>query len=314
MNYLTTGNALRVLHKVNPELTLVSISPARAAFTNVVRVLECHSSSGNTLRLVVKLLTDDPNNAVRRASAEFHGLRLARAHGIPAPEPLYLDVTGELLGVPGLLTRMVDGHQIVAPENITEWAEMIADVLLKIHAIRPNADDRVHLYSGNEQGLYFLDGDKREKIASHPLSDRIYDAVSELRPGIERSLAVFIHMDYWPGNLLWRDGRISAVLDWDSAAYGDPALDVANFRMEMYLRGIKLAADIFLNRYEAKSGSRVHNLGFWELACAVRPLPDPAKWTPASREMGNAEATGDRANTDYYEFVENAIRRGYEGM
>jgi aminoglycoside phosphotransferase (APT) family kinase protein len=314
LNYLTTRCALRVLHMVNPELRLASISPARAAFTNVVRILECHTSSGGTLRLVVKLLTDDPEDAARRASAEFYGLKLARAHGIQAPEPLYLDVTGELLGVPGLLTRMVDGDQIVAPENITEWAETIADVLVKIHAVRPNEDDRVHLYSGNEQGLYFLNKDKQAQIAGHPLSDRIYEAVSELRPGIELFSSAFVHMDYWPGNLLWRDGRISAVLDWDSAAYGDPALDVANFRMEMYLRGIKLAADIFLNHYEAKSGSRVRNLGFWELACAARPLPVPANWTPASRDMGNAGATEERARTDYYEFVETAIRKGYEGM
>ena len=123
---------------------------------------------------------------------------------------------------------------------------------------------------------------------------------------------MFLHMDYWPGNVLWLDGRMSAVLDWDAAAYGDPALDVGYFRMNMYLRGIKEAADIFLEHYEAARGPVV-NLGFWELACAARALPDPAAWIPASREMGDLGATDDRADTDYYEFVEGALRRAREG-
>ncbi len=108
-------------------------------------------------------------------------------------------------------------------------------------------------------------------------------------------------MDYWPGNVLWVDSRVSAVLDWDAAGYGDPALDVGYFRMNMYLRGIKAAADVFLEHYEAARGPVV-NLGFWELASAARPLPDPSAWIPESREMGDVGAMDDRAETDYYEF------------
>ena len=68
--------------------------------------------------------------------------------------------------------------------------------------------------------------------------------------------SAFLHMDYWPGNILWHKGQISALVDWDAASYGDPALDVAYFRMNMYIRGIKEAADMFLDQYEAESGTR----------------------------------------------------------
>ena len=311
---ITTQHAQHILRTVSSELTLVSISPVRGAFTNEVRVLECRTPSGNTLRLVVKLLTDDPEDAARRASADFYGLQVARAHGIPAPEPVYLDDTGEVLGVPGIVTCMVEGRQIAAPDNVEEWARSLADILLQIHDVRPNEYERKHLYAGNELGLYFLTGDWPNKMAGHPLSDTIYDTARDLRSGIERLPAVFVHMDYWPGNVLWYEGRISAVLDWDAAGYGDPALDVAYFRMNMCLRGIKAAADIFLDRYEAESGARVRNLGFWELACAARPLPNPAFWIPASREMGDTGATDDRADTDYFEFVSIAIRKAHDGI
>ena len=81
----------------------------------------------------------------------------------------------------------------------------------------------------------------------------------------------------------------------------------------MYLRGIKPVADIFLKRYEEESGAAVRNLGFWELACAARPLPNPAHWIPASREMGDAGSTDERADTHYYEFVAEARQRAYDG-
>ena len=307
---LESSRAQRVLDTVAPGSRLLSITPAAAAFTNAVDLLEVESPEGQRSRLVVKRMTDAPDP--ERATADFHGLRIARRHGIPAPEPLLLDATGEVLGTPGIVTRFVRGRQIANPEDPVKWAKDLADLLLRIHEVSTDADERPDIYDGNELGLYFLTGDWPEKMSGHPLSDTIYSAIRELRSGIRRIPPVFLHMDYWPGNVLWLDGRVSAVLDWDAAAYGDPALDVGYFRMNMYLRGIKEAADVFLEHCEAARGP-VTNLGFWELACAARPLPDPAAWIPASREMGDLSATDDRAETDYYEFVDRALRRARAG-
>lgn len=75
-----------------------------------------------------------------------------------------------------------------------------------------------------------------------------------------------------------------------------------------------MAADVFLQSYEDGSGAPVRNLGFWELAAAARPLPNPALWLGASREMGDATVTDERAKSDYYEFVAAARRRAYGGL
>ena len=37
---------------------------------------------------------------------------------------------------------------------------------------------------------------------------------------------VWIHGDVMPGNLLVRDGRLSAVIDWEAFGTGDPATDL----------------------------------------------------------------------------------------
>ena len=75
----------------------------------------------------------------------------------------------------------------------------------------------------------------------------------------------------------------------------------------MHLRGIKEAADHFLQYYQAESGT-VHNLAFWELAATARPLPDPVAWIPASRRHVQLNRTDCPADTDYVEFVTHAIQ------
>lgn len=124
---------------------------------------------------------------------------------------------------------------------------------------------------------------------------------------------VLVHLDYWHGNILWHRGRISAVVDWDFAGYGDPAIDVAYFRMNMYLRGIKEAADVFLRAYEEGAGKVVKNLGSRELAAAAQPLPDPMLWIPLDSEMGGKTNTDELANAEFEEFVMGALQRAYAG-
>ena len=265
------------------------------------------------MRLVVKFLVDKPDYAARCARAQFHALGLARAHSVPAPEPVFLDETGEVLGVPGVVMRFVEGRLVASPGDPVKWAEDQAQMLLRIHDIEPGDSSRAELFDGNHETLFFLRGNRPRISGGHPLSAEIFQAVQDLQPAVVEVPSRLVHLDYWHGNVLWHEGRISAVVDWDFGGYGDPAIDVAYFRMNMYLRGIKEAADIFLRSYEAGSGTAVQNLGFRELAAAVQPLPDSVLWIPASREMGDPGATDDRATTDYPEFVSQALRRAYDG-
>lgn len=311
MNELTTQHAQRIVSTVFPGHRLLSLTPAAAAaFTNSVHILRCVSPAGNEVCLAVKRMSDDPDP--ERATADLHGLRIARKHGIPAPEPLYLDETGELLGIPGIVSGFIEGEQVTHPEDVRSWSVDIARMLLRVHDIRPSSEERSHIYDGRWMGLYFLRDSWPETMAGHPLTIPIFEAVLELRAGLRRVRPAFLHMDYWPGNILWHRGQISGLVDWDASSYGDPALDVGYFRMNMYLRGIKEAADIFLDYYESESGP-VENLGFWELACAARPLPAPARWLLEFYETGDVSTIVKRAEADFDEFVASAIRKAYAG-
>lgn len=75
--------------------------------------------------------------------------------------------------------------------------------------------------------MYFLPEDQPEHKAGYPLSDVVYDRVRAFRSSVPPVATSLVHLDYWPGNVLWLDGKVTAIVDWDFASYGDPALDVA---------------------------------------------------------------------------------------
>ena len=305
ISVLDLSLAQNILETVAPGHRVRAVVPAKGAFTNAVHILDARSPSGRALRLVVKRMMESPDP--RRAIAEFHALRIARKHDLPAPEPLLLDASGETLGKPGVVTTFVEGEQIANPKDVVGWSNRLADLMLSIHDVNLSAEDKRHLYDGSTEGLYFLEDSWTETKSGHPLSESIYATIREGQHRVRAVAPAFLHMDFWPGNVLWLNGRISAVLDWDVAAWGDPAIDIGYFRMNMHLRGLKEAANHFLQHYQAESGT-VQNLAFWELAAAARPLPDPAAWIPASRRQGLLNRTNCPAETGYAEFVAHAIQ------
>ncbi len=117
MHELTMEHAQSIVQTVDPGSKLISVRPTLGSFTNDARILECRTRAGTLVRLVVKFLIDEPEEASRCAIAGFHALGLAQAHGVPVPEPIFLDEIGDVLGVPGIVTRFVEGRQAWNPRH-----------------------------------------------------------------------------------------------------------------------------------------------------------------------------------------------------
>ncbi len=66
----------------------------------------------------------------------------------------------------------------------------------------------------------------------------------------------FIHRDYHPGNVLWRWGRVSGIVDWPSASIGLVSVDVAHCRANLMGRFGLEVADRFRAIWEELAGSR----------------------------------------------------------
>ena len=80
------------------------------------------------------------------------------------------------------------------------------------------------------------------------------------------------------GNLLWNGYDVSAVVDWEEAGVGDPAIDVAYSLMALALEGLDEDAVARLTTYQDAAGRTLPELAYWKLAAAARPMLDLDEW------------------------------------
>jgi aminoglycoside phosphotransferase (APT) family kinase protein len=109
-----------------------------------------------------------------------------------------------------------------------------------------------------------------------------------------------LHGDYWPGNILWKDGRLAAVIDWEDARVGDPLDDLANCRLEfLWTLGVD-AMNEFTERYKSQTSIDCTNLPYWDLVAALRPCGKLSTW-------GLDAAVEQQMRNRHRSFVDEAI-------
>jgi aminoglycoside phosphotransferase (APT) family kinase protein len=288
---LPSAEAVRALLEViAPGSTLSAIHPIEGDFDNSAYMVKARSAAGSRMNMVIKSYAEYGQERSEKARLEFKTLARLQDHSVPAPKPLYLDESGALLGAPSIVTSCVPGKQIMLPSNPPadplNWARALAIMLAKIHSIPCDAVTRSLLLDANSEALWFLhSGVVPDYMHAYPDGVEVWQTVHDLWPDIHQVQPTLVHLDYWPGNVLWDQGQITGVIDWEEAAYGDPAIDVAYCRMDMFTSGMAQAADELLLAYEAEMGRPVANLGFWELAATPRPMYAPAWGSSVRQEL-----------------------------
>lgn len=282
-----------LLEAIAPSSTFIAIHPLEGDFSNSTYRVDGEAPSGASFQVVARqyAVFGDYDRG-EKACREFKTLQLLKRYGLPVPEPLYLDDTGTILGSPGIVTQFVPGKLVMMPPYPPRWAETLAQTLANIHAVPINAADTSFLLDANREVLWFLKSKDSipTYISAHPKGAALWQAMLAYLPNLISVEPSLVHIDYWSGNVLWDNGVISAVVDWEEASQGDSGIDVAYCRMDMILCGMHEEADTFVAAYEKEMGRPVANLGFWELAAAVRPLFTPEGWIsepPAKERFAN---------------------------
>jgi aminoglycoside phosphotransferase (APT) family kinase protein len=300
---LLSEESVRALPDViAPGSVVLAIDSLPGSFSNFTHLVEARSADGSDFRVIVRrYAVFGSYDRGEKASREFKTLELVQRYGVPVPRPLYLDEEGALLGVPGIVTGYAPGEMLTSPAGPLNCARALAMMLARIHSVPCDAEAQSFLLDANSEATWFLRSDDvPDYMLAHPDGAKVWQAAHDLPPGVQPVPPTLVHIDYWLGNILWDRGRITAVVDWEEAAYGDPGIDVAYCRMDMCLNGMgRRAADEFLNVYETEMGRRVANLGFWELAAAARPMFSPEGWITESP-----------AKERFRQFVEGALCRG----
>lgn len=180
---------------------------------------------------------------VRLPSAAPHALQVAKEHRwlpklaprlpLPIPVPLVMGSPAEGFPWPWSVYRWLEGEPATLERiaDLSEFATALAQFLIalqRIDAAGGPPPGRHNFFRGAPLAIY--DGETRQAIAT--LGGRI-DAKA-VTAVWEAALAatwqgspVWVHGDVSAGNLLVKNGRLSAVIDFGSSAVGDPACDLA---------------------------------------------------------------------------------------
>jgi aminoglycoside phosphotransferase (APT) family kinase protein len=194
-------------------------------------------------------------------------LRAVNTAGVPAPQVLW---SGGFRAATAIVTEFVDGAVILHPDDPMRWAEQLAGTLATIHAVRVESSLAKLL---NDAPPSPVDMEPDPAFFAHADGEALLAARVALSPSATDSSS-FVHGDYWPGNLLWRNDAVVAVLDWEAAGIGDPASDVAYCFAELRYLGFDTAADHFVATYRDITGSPLTSVRYWTLTALCRAVPE----------------------------------------
>ncbi len=288
----------RLIRRIEPDSALLRTWPLTGGVSAHVTALEIEQPGGLRKRLVVRRHGEaDLRRNEDVAADEFRLLHLLQATGVAAPAPYYLDRSGEFFPTPSIVLEYVEGQAEFAPTNLKDYLVQFATHLARIHQVQHTRD--VHRHSVDHQAptvdLFFLpqQGEayaaalaNRPAVVDESLQEgRIRALLESVWPVPQRNPAALLHGDFWPGNTLWRDGRLAGVIDWEDAAVGDPLADLGNSRMEiLWAFGLDAMED-FTQVYRSLTELDFTALPYWDLWAALRPASKIASWAgDATRE------------------------------
>ena len=262
---------------------LLSYWPLVGGVSASMHGLEIAGPDGETHRFVVRRHRDaewKPQEANVTAT-EFALLQALHRLGMAVPSVCLLDESGELFATPYLVMELVEGTTEVAQEALPEALRQMAAYLARLHTLEiegarlpalPQREDP------REGALAYLPADAfgdsmRRLLSSEHFTQGTHDPKSGT--ATRRSL---LHGDYWPENVLWHQGQIAAVIDWEDAALGDPLSDLACSRVELLCRYDRSAMEKFTQHYLALTEVDRAGLALWELYVSSAAAATMAEW------------------------------------
>ncbi len=268
----------QVVQKIDSQSKLLRTWELKRGVSAQVTALEIERPGGHTKKLIVRRHGEvDLKHNPRIAADEFKLLQLLHSVGLAAPRPYYLDQSGEIFPTPYLVLEYIEGKSEFAPSNLSDLLLQLATQLSRIHQVDCSHLD-VSFLPKLEQRYAEKSRERPAQVDESFDEGHIRDTLEVVWPIPQRNTSVLLHGDFWPGNILWRDGQLVAVIDWEDAALGDPLADLANSRLEiLWAFGID-ATQSFTNQYRSMTTIDFTNLPYWDLCAALRPVAQIAQW------------------------------------
>jgi aminoglycoside phosphotransferase (APT) family kinase protein len=295
----------QIAQKIVPQSQLIRTWQLKGGLSAQMTALEILLPDGQTQKMIVRQLRDRTLNDNPRAAADqFKLLQLIQSIGVAAQTPHYLDESGEIFPAPYLVIEYIEGQPDFTPTDLSDYARQIASQLAKIHSLDSSKLD-----------LSFLPKQAQQVIECPANIDktsdewRIREALASIGDVPQSNRLTLLHGDFWPGNLLWRDGQLAAVIDWEDAVIGDPLKDFAISRLDtLIFFGVNTLHE-FTRHYQAASTLDFRHLPYWDLCAALRAAPNLAEWGNVDPQFGRPDITEHMMRASLRWFYTQAIEK-----
>jgi aminoglycoside phosphotransferase (APT) family kinase protein len=240
------------------------------------------------------LLRRDPAESVVESdrTTEFELLRALQPTSIPSPEVLSLDASGEIFGRPSMimvrnrgtasrhLLRDRDPFELGLDRRVA-LGKALSGLLADLHSVDLATHGIDKILTPPNQNPAMLELETwvaeldRQEIDPEP---QLRMVASWLEDNIPAAPAhtVLVHGDFRPANVLIKDGKIEALLDWELARLGDPLDDLGWYTTPLYRKEHSIpggweVAD-FIHEYERAMNLEIDAkaLKFWQVMAMFR--------------------------------------------
>lgn len=178
-----------------------------------------------------RLPTDD--GYVPAVAKEHTWLPVLRSQlPVNLPEPVALGVPGCGFPRPWSVYRWLPGETASADRvpDLVGFARDVASFLRALHAVDTDGAPAAGAHSFGRGGpLTAYDADVRDHLDAVPADvtrGAVLDVWEAALSAPFDAAPCWFHGDMSPSNLLVRDGRLTAVIDWGTCGVGDPACDL----------------------------------------------------------------------------------------
>ncbi|MBW5469572.1 phosphotransferase [Brevibacillus formosus] len=269
----------RLVHNMNPSAKLLRAWELKGGISAQVTALEMETPDGTKKKVVVRQHGQaDLKRNPQIASDEFKLLQILKAAGLPTPTPYHLEASSDMFTTPCLVIEFIDGQTVTAPADLSSFLQQAAFVLTRIHSV--DVSRLVDTYLPKQEEAITEKLHKRPAILDNSLDEGLIREVLEsVWPLPQANAASLLHGDFWPGNTMWKEEKLAAVIDWEDAAIGDPLSDLGNVRLEiLWAFGVEAMNDFTLHYQSASKTLDYSQLPYWDLCAALRPASNLSDW------------------------------------
>jgi aminoglycoside phosphotransferase (APT) family kinase protein len=292
-----------ILRNLDPGLRLTRCWEMLGGISAAITGIEAQRPGGKQELLVLRQYGSlDVAGNPRIGTTECQLMASMHRCGLPAPRPLLVDESGTILPGPCLLTEFARGSPLTGRPAPAGFSGQLAALLARIHSSGIAPSDIAFLPDMRDVAARRLSRTPARPPDRELSEPTIRAALAANWPPAQVNRSVVLHGDYWPGNTLWLDGRLAAIVDWENAAFGDPLADLGNVRMEMAMLFGAAAKEDLTSQYRGLMPDvDVSALPHWDLYAALRSAGTVTDWGLSPSDLA-------RVRAGHAESVQSALR------